>query len=145
MIGTFIRQQSRRPALRVFLAEDNQDLRRALATALRRDGHFVVEAQNGPALMLDLWHVFEEGVSDATASLVLTDVEMPGRDGLDILRTMREQPWCPPFILMTAHGSPELYEEAKQLGARAVFDKPFDLDVLRATISSFGDSNDARA
>jgi CheY-like chemotaxis protein len=129
---------NRRPPspLRVFLADDDKEMRRMVASALRRDGHFVLEASDGAALLLDLGHVFIGEPPEPVNSVVISDVRMPGRDGLEILRRMREFPWCPPYILITAFGDPDLHEHARKLGARAVFDKPFPLDVLRALVLS---------
>jgi two-component system response regulator (stage 0 sporulation protein F) len=125
------------PPLRVFLAEDNPEMRRMLATALRQDGHFVLEASDGHALLVDIGHVYGGPQPDDSASVVVADVRMPGRDALSILRGLREHPWCPPFILITAFGDRDLRDEARRLGAHAVFDKPFDLQVLRAKVGSF--------
>jgi DNA-binding response OmpR family regulator len=94
----------------------------------------VLEAADGPALLRDVGHVFWGEASDSAASLIITDVRMPGRDGLAILRGLRHYPWCPPFMLVTAFGDPETHAEARRLGATAVFDKPFDLDSLRVEV-----------
>ena len=122
--------------LRVFLAEDDREMRRMIAGMLRADGHFVLEAKDGPSLLLDMGHVFTGDPPDRTPSLVITDVNMPGHDGLAILRRMRDQVWCPPFILITAFGDPSLHESARSLGAHAILDKPFDLAVLRTMVAS---------
>lgn len=136
---------SRVPPLRVFLAEDNREMRRMIATALRGDGHFVLEAKDGAALLLDIEHVYGGPEPDRAASVVIADIRMPGRDGLSILRNLREYAWCPPFILITAFGGRELHQEARRLGAHAVFDKPFDLQVLRAKVASFRGSRGVAA
>lgn len=133
------------PPLRVFLAEDNREMRRMLAAAFRSDGHFVLEAADGPSLLSHFGHVFRGPEPDSCASVVVADVRMPGRDGLAILRTVREYPWCPPFLFITAFGDRALHEEARGLGAHAIFDKPFDLAVLRAKVRSFRRSSDVAA
>jgi CheY-like chemotaxis protein len=123
--------------LRVFLAEDNPEVRRMLATVFRRDGHFVLEAKDGDALLSHLGHAFRGCPEDDVASVVVTDVRMPGHDGLSILRALRPQPWCPPFIFITAFADRALFDEAQRLGAHAVFPKPFDLQVVRAKVASY--------
>jgi CheY-like chemotaxis protein len=60
---------------------------------------------------------------------------MPGRGGLAILHGIRRFSWCPPFLLITAFGDPEIHEEARRLGVLRVFDKPFDLDDLRRAVN----------
>jgi DNA-binding response OmpR family regulator len=120
--------------IRVFLAEDDVEMRRLIASALRRDGHFVLEAQDGPGLLLELGHAYWGDLPDPTPTVIISDLRMPGRDGLAILHGLRRHVWCPPFILITGFGDETVHSEAARLGARAVFDKPFDLDVLRAAV-----------
>jgi CheY-like chemotaxis protein len=120
--------------LRVFLADDDSEMRRLIAVALRRDGHFVLESQDGAALLLDLGHAFWGDEPDLRGSVIISDLYMPARDGLAILRGIRRHAWCPPFILMTAFGDDLVHEEARRLGVHAVFDKPFELQALRLAV-----------
>jgi CheY-like chemotaxis protein len=133
------------PRLRVFLAEDDDPMREMIASALRRDGHFVLESANGAALLLDLGHAFFQDGPDAPNSVIISDLRMPARDGLTILRGLRHDPRCPPFILITAFGDPEVHAQARSLGVHAVFDKPFDLAALRATVDQIWHSGFAGA
>ena len=126
--------QPRRRRLRVFLAEDDLQMRQLVAEALRRHGHSVLEASDGPALLSDLARVFWGPATDAEDSVIVSDALMPGRGGLAILRGLRRFPWCPPFILITALGDEETHQEAARLGVVRVLDKPFDLDDLLATL-----------
>ena len=126
------------PVIRVFLAEDDPEMRRLIAAALRSDGHFVLEASDGPALLLELGHAYWGDLPDPTPSVVISDFRMPGRDGLAILKGMRHFSWCPPFILITGFGDESVHELAAGLGAEAVFDKPFDLDQLREAVRRLG-------
>jgi DNA-binding response OmpR family regulator len=129
--------RKRLPPIRVFLAEDDAEMRRMIATALRRDGHFVLEARDGPGLLLEIGHPTGEtfGTSLQPSSF---PTWMPGRDGPAILRGLRSFEWCPPFILITGFGDESVHDEAARLGAHAVFDKPFDLDQLRAAVVRLG-------
>jgi CheY-like chemotaxis protein len=120
--------------LRVFLADDDGETRRLIALALRRDGHFVLESPDGAALLLDLGHAFWGDDPDTRGSVIISDMYMPARDGLAILRGIRRHAWCPPFILMTAFGDRLVHEEARRLGVHAVFDKPFELQALRLAV-----------
>lgn len=121
--------------LRVFLAEDDEQMRRLLAVTLRRDGHLVIEAADGPRLLAELGEAYARERSNRPPSAVIADVRMPGCDGMSILRCLRGQAWCPPFILITAFADPRLHAEAATLGAHAVIDKPFDLDDMRAIVN----------
>jgi DNA-binding response OmpR family regulator len=124
-----------RRRLRVFLAEDDLQLRQLIAQSLRRDGHFVLEARDGAGLISDLGHVFWGDHVDPEHSLIISDGRMPGRGGLAILHGIRKFPWCPPFILITAFADEQTRAEAHRLGVYQVFDKPFDLDELRAVVN----------
>ena len=120
--------------LRVFLAEDDRAMREMIASALRRDGHRVFESVNGAGLLLDLARAFYEDGPRPPPSAIVSDLKMPARDGLAILRSLRHDRRRPPFILITAFGDPGVHAEARRLGAYAVFDKPFELATLRATL-----------
>jgi two-component system response regulator (stage 0 sporulation protein F) len=110
-------------------------MRELIASALRRDGHLVLESAHGAGLLLDLGHAFFQDPADAPDSVIISDLRMPARDGLAILHGLRRDPRCPPFILITGFGEPEVHREARRLGAHAVFDKPFDLAELRAAVN----------
>ena len=109
----------------VFLAEDDLELRRLLTQRLKNLGLDVVAVRDGRELARQL-----RGASpEDPPRLVISDLRMPGRSGMDVLQTMRETGGQTPFILITAFGDPETHAEAHRLGAR-IFDKPFDLDDL---------------
>jgi CheY-like chemotaxis protein len=129
-----------RSRLRVFLAEDDPQLRRLIAEQLRRDGHFVLEAADGAALLSDLGHVFWGDGLDPEQNVIISDARMPGRGGLAVLHGIRQFPWCPPFILITAFADEQIRAEARRLGVYRVFDKPFDLDELRELVSGLSGS-----
>jgi CheY-like chemotaxis protein len=120
---------------RVLLAEDDSEFRALLATMLREDGYDVVEAADGTALLDRLAEAVasEEGLD--CYDLVVTDVKMPGYDAFEIMLGMRRCKHETPFVLMTAFGDAAAHERARQLGAVAMLDKPFDLDDLRVAVS----------
>jgi DNA-binding NtrC family response regulator len=73
----------------------------------------------------------EYGLGREAVSIIVSDIRMPGLDGLGLLTALRCASWTTPVILMTAFGSSETHEEAARLGA-VVLDKPFDLERLGA-------------
>jgi len=119
---------------RILLAEDDDDMRRMLVSALRKDAYEVIEARDGAELARLLAAESVRSVEGPPIDLVISDLRMPGRSGLEVLGRMRRSDWATPFILTTAFGDSETHAEARRLGAAAVFDKPFDLDDLRTVV-----------
>ncbi len=106
-------------------------MRSLLGSALRAEGYEVTECCDGDELVRRLLETSPEGGFD----LIVSDVRMRGRSGLEILESGREWEGFPPMILITAFGSSELHVEARRLGAAAVFDKPFDIDDLVSKVT----------
>src|SRR5256886_2666583 len=101
---------------RILVADDEPGLREFIIDSLELDDHTVVPAKDGreAARLLD-----ERGFD-----LVLTDLKMPGLDGMSILRKVRaEQPEVE-VIMMTAHGTVDNAVEAMKLGAFEYLQKP---------------------
>lgn len=115
---------------RVLLAEDDYEMRRLLADALRRDGYEVTEAVDGLRLLGQLHSPLHYGLR-ADVDLIISDIRMPGVDGLEVLSGLQTYDGAPPMILITAFGDRNVHAEANRLGAVALFDKPFDLDDFR--------------
>jgi CheY-like chemotaxis protein len=78
--------------------------------------------------------------------LILTDLTMPGIDGLHLLRRLRATPaWSHiPTIAVSALGSPEEQSAAKQAGADAYLAKPFSVDQLRMAVNQFLSGSQAK-
>jgi DNA-binding response OmpR family regulator len=118
--------------IRILLAEDDRAMRQLIATTLRRDRYSVVEVGDGHELLAAVAPAFATGTDGV--DLVITDVRLPGRSGLEALAALRAHDWSTPVIVITAFGDAALHEEANRLGADVVLDKPFDLDDLRAAV-----------
>lgn len=125
-------QVSGRPA-RILIADDDPEMRRLLASSLRRDGYEVVEAANG-ADLVEVFSLLLFSGEPVPVDVVVSDERMPGLLGSEVLAGLRQSRWPTPFILITGFGSKETHEQMKRLGAATVFDKPFDLDELKDTI-----------
>ena len=126
--------QFRTAPARILLAEDDGDLRELLATAFREDGFDVIEAPDGRALLDCLAEALSlDGNLDAF-DVIVSDIRMPVYTALDIMDGVRTVLHNSRVILTTAFGDRSTHERAKQLGAAAVFDKPFDIDELRLAV-----------
>ena len=121
----------------VLVAEDDADVRRVVATALRVDGYSVIEAKDGADLIEHIGSALlfgnVRGELDPIA-LVISDIRMPGRDGLEILGQLRRSEIGVAVILMTAYPDPALRRRAESLGADAFLRKPFKIDHLRSLV-----------
>src|SRR5262249_61852044 len=68
------------------------------------------------------------------SDLIITDLKMPGKDGIAFLRELREIDVEAPVIVLTAYGTVETAVEAMKLGAVDYLQKPFDVDALEVVI-----------
>lgn len=118
----------------ILLVEDDVELRRMVAAALRRDGYHVVECADGPAALDRIGEALVDGRSERLPALIVSDVRLPGFDGLEILEAVQAALAHVPVVLVTAFPDEQLYRRAFALGARNVLAKPFDLDELRAVV-----------
>jgi CheY-like chemotaxis protein len=119
---------------RVLVAEDEEDLRVLLSTMLAKDGYEVIAVGDGAELLDYLGSVHLQDGSARPVDLIISDIQMPGWTGLQILQGIRAKDWATPVILITGFGSREVRREASRLGVTAFFDKPFDVDDLRTTV-----------
>ena len=108
-------------AEKILLVEDNRSSRESTRLFLEDAGFEVVEAANG---MEALEHL-ADGVS-----AVITDLNMPGMDGMDVLRAVREEAPHAPVIVLTGHGSEAAAVEALKSGAFHYITKPANPDEL---------------
>lgn len=118
---------------RVLLAEDDDEMRRLLVRALSRDGYEVIAAANGVSMLA---MVDDERHDAPSYDLVITDLRMPGIGGMEVLDAIRRRGWTVPMIIVTGFASDDTHERAAHLGATIVFQKPFDVDDLRAAVGT---------
>lgn len=121
---------------RVLLAEDEPEMRRLLASTLRKDGFDVIEARDGRDLIRLIKEQILRGNDKPGVDLIVSDIRMPGPSGLRVLAALRRVEWATPVLLITAFGDAQTHAEAERLGAVAVIDKPFDLNVFRRAVGS---------
>jgi len=110
------------PAHRVLIAEDEALIRLDLAEMLREEGYEVVgEAGDGQEAV--------ELAEKLTPDLVIMDVKMPRRDGIDAAREIAEKRIAP-IVVLTAFSQRDLVERARDAGAMAYLVKPFSISDL---------------
>ncbi len=111
----------------VLIVDDDDALRRAIATTLSDLGHQPEQAADGEAALA--W------LSRHRADAVLLDLRMPGLDGMEVLRRIRARPDAPPVAVLTAVPTGENTIEAMRLGAADHLAKPVGRDGLRALLA----------
>ena len=118
------------PVRSVLIVDDNALIRQALCEFFVREGDFDVcgEAENGREAieMAQLLH----------PDLIVTDLSMPGMNGLEETRVLKKLMPAVPVIIFTAHSEPEVEREAAAAGVSAVVSKSQAVTVLIATARS---------
>jgi CheY-like chemotaxis protein len=120
---------SRSSQLRVLLAEDDDALRAELSRVLADDGAIVAEARDG-------LEAADRLANDGPFDAIVTDVRMPGKTGLEVLRELRAKGVRTPAIVMTGFGDGLWASQGLGLEGAFVFAKPFDLDDLRTAVQN---------
>jgi two-component system response regulator AtoC len=106
----------------ILVVEDKDSMAEMLKETLESEGYKVISALDGTEGMRYL--------KGERIDLVLTDVKLPQKSGIDILKASKEENQLIPVIVMTAYGSIEIAVEAMKMGAFDFITKPFDTDHL---------------
>ena len=112
---------------RILVVDDEQAHMQLLNAALQRNGYAAVGVGDGQAALAAL--------QSGGFELIITDLEMPGMNGIDLLRSARALDPELVGIVMTGHGSIPSAVEAMQAGAQDYILKPFDLKILLQVVS----------
>ena len=118
--------------LRLLLVDDEVEFLEPMEARLKRRKIACHTAESGAAAL--------ELLKQHTFDCAVVDVKMPGMDGLDLLRRMRQDYPALPVILLTGHASVELGVQGMELGAFEYLMKPIDLDELLDTIRRAAES-----
>lgn len=114
--------------MRILLVEDDRMIGDSVRTSLRQDGYAVDWARDG--------RMAESALSSEHFDLVLLDLGLPGKDGIEVLRGLRQKKIGTPVIVITARDEIEDRIRGLDAGADDYVVKPFDLDELAARIRS---------
>ncbi len=110
----------------VHIIDDDEGLRESLAFLLRSAALEVRGFESAKA--------FLDVLPQAAPGCVITDVRMPDMSGIELLRRLKELKIGVPVIVITGHGDIALAVEAMKIGAADFFEKPFDDDLLVASV-----------
>lgn len=113
---------------KVLIVDDQIGIRVLLMEVFTSEGYMAFQAPGGKAAL--------EIAATESPDIVLLDMKIPGMDGLEILRRLKEANSDIKVIMMTAYGELAMIREATELGALMHFTKPFDIDELRIAVNN---------
>ncbi|HKI84459.1 MAG TPA: response regulator, partial [Candidatus Krumholzibacteria bacterium] len=119
---------------RIFLVDDDESLRRVTSYHLEQAGFAVTPLASAEEALKALEAAEHRLPSSAFPQILITDVRMPGIDGLSFLRQLKERWPQLGVIVITAHGSVEDAVEAMRAGAHDYLLKPFEHETLRLSV-----------
>jgi two-component system chemotaxis response regulator CheY len=112
----------------ILVVDDSTTMRQMVAFTLTSAGHEVVEAPDGNQALAT--------AKSKKFDLVITDVNMPGMNGIDLVQSLRALPECKfiPILVLTTEAGAELKQKGKNAGATGWIVKPFNPEVLLETL-----------
>jgi CheY-like chemotaxis protein len=122
-------------SLLILVVDDEADVEALFRQQFRRDlraGRFNMEfAQSAPAALQCI-----SNASEVSLILILSDINMPGMSGLELLPKAKALRPDVPVIMITAYGDAETKRKALERGAEALLTKPIDFTLLRSEIDT---------
>jgi DNA-binding response OmpR family regulator len=119
-------------ATKILIVDDDQGSRELLSEVLASNGYVVAAVENGAVAS-------EELTRDGGYEIVIADLRMPNGSGLDLLRELRRRNQQEELILMSSFMTGSERQQALELGACALLDKPFRLTQLLDAVSNVTD------
>jgi len=119
----------RPPKSTVLVVDDDKNICKMIEIQLRKEKIYTIEtASNGEACL--------KSIRESVPDLVLMDIQMPGIDGIETLKRIRDIEPLIPVVMMSAHGTIEKAVESMKLGAYDFITKPFASDRLSITVNN---------
>lgn len=112
---------------RILIVDDEAEVVQVLSEYFTRQGYAVETAPGGAEALASL--------GGGRPDLVLLDIDMPGIDGIEVLRRLHEIDGSIPVIMVTANQAVAIAEESLRLGAVGYVEKPFDFVALGRSVS----------
>jgi two-component system, chemotaxis family, chemotaxis protein CheY len=113
----------------VLIVEDDAATRRLYKFLLSNAGYAVLEAEDGVTAL--------EQLSRNHCDLVITDMNMPRMDGMELIQAIRRDFAYVYVIMITAFGTPDTEKQAMRVGANDYLAKPFDFEELERRVRTF--------
>lgn len=112
--------------LKLLIVDDQKGIRRLLTEVFLEYGYEIESCANGIKAL--------ELIPEFQPDLIIMDVKMPGMNGIDVLRKIRETDKELKVIMMTAYGDQHYVNQAEALGVARFIIKPFDLNELKKQV-----------
>jgi two-component system chemotaxis response regulator CheY len=116
----------------VLIVEDDAATRRLYKFLLTNGGYAVLEAEDGVIAL--------EQLARNHCDLVITDMNMPRMDGMELIQAIRRDYSSIYVIMITAFGTPDTEKQALRMGANDYLAKPFDFEELERRVRMFFES-----
>ena len=111
----------------ILVVDDEESIRKLLRTRFEREEFQVISAENAEDALLQL-------KSHPQIAVVVTDIKMPGKTGIELLQEIKAQKNSPKVIVMTGHGEKSTAIEALRLGASEYLEKPFEMEEMAHSV-----------
>ncbi|HYD29520.1 MAG TPA: response regulator [Azospirillaceae bacterium] len=124
---------------KILVVDDEQDVVDLFRQRFRR------ELRNG-SVCLEFAHCAEDAlvrvgeIERPRVMLILSDINMPGMSGLELLKSVKERWANLPVVMVTAYGDEENRRRATELGAEDLIAKPIDFDALKARLAALAEA-----
>lgn len=119
------------PASRIMIAEDDQFMLSSLVFCLKNLGHKVLQAKDGHVAVAQL---LESRTRREEVDLLLLDLQMPGKDGFELIVDLLRLDFDLPILVISGHWDRETLLKLKHLGCRDFLGKPFEPGELKAKV-----------
>ncbi|MFQ5638856.1 MAG: sigma-54-dependent transcriptional regulator [bacterium] len=119
----------RAPKRSILVVDDDKNICKMIEINLRKEKIYEIKTStNGEACL--------KTIRESVPDLVLLDIQMPGIDGIETLKRIKEEEPLVPVVMMSAHGTIEKAVQSMKLGAYDFITKPFASDRLLITVSN---------
>ncbi len=119
---------------KILIVDDEEDLTWSLSRKLSRDDSWEILCANSGNRALEI-------LSTSSVDLILTDLRMPGLNGIQLLNEIRTKFPLMNVIVMTAYGSAEVHQAIQRWNGTEYIEKPFEIDELRTLVTKLLDRN----
>ncbi len=111
----------------ILIVDDEQSIRKLLTARFEREDFQVFAAENAEDALVQL-------KTRPEISVVVTDIKMPGKSGIELLKEIKSQSNSPKVIVMTGNGEKSTAIEALRLGASEYIEKPFEMEEMTHSV-----------